>query len=214
MTVALSARDRFQQAYENRYTWDEQFPGYTARVSWQSGEQQLTAQVRIERDLSVVIEGLSPDQPQYKELLGLMRDVVTHRQRRDFATAHGQNEFTAGEPLPDGSVPIRVKGDAMGSHYQVRGSVITQVSRVMGGSAFTIDTLSVEQTAQGYFPLHYRVQFTDAATGTPQQVVDIRERYALVDGYYLLQERRQTVTKDGVTTETVIEFTDLQLLAA
>lgn len=214
MTVALSARDRFQQAYENRYTWDEQFPGYTARVSWQSGEQQLTAQVRIERDLSVVIEGLSPDQPQYKELLGLMRDVVTHRQRRDFATAHGQNEFTAGEPLPDGSVPIRVKGDAMGSHYQVRGSVISQVSRVMGGSAFTIDTLSVEQTAQGYFPLHYRVQFTDAATGTPQQVVDIRERYALVDGYYLLQERRQTVTKDGVTTETVIEFTDLQLLAA
>ncbi len=214
MTVALSARDRFQQAYENRYTWDEQFPGYTARVSWRTGEQQVTAQVRIERDLSIVIEGLSPDQPQYKELLGLMRDVVTHRQRRDFATAHGQNEFTAGEPLPDGSVPIRVTGDAMGSHYQVRGSVITQVSRVMGGSAFTIDTLSVEQTAQGYFPLHYRVQFTDAATGEPQQVVDIRERYALVDGYYLLQERRQTATKNGVTTETVIEFTDLQLLTA
>jgi hypothetical protein len=214
MTVALSARDRFQQAYENRYTWDEQFPGYTARVSWQSGEQQVTAQVRIERDLSVVIEGLSPDQPQYKELLGLMRDVVTHRQRRDFATAHGQNEFTAESPLPDGSVPIRVTGDAMGSHYQVRGAVITQVSRVMGGSAFTIDTLSVEQTAQGYFPLHYRVQFTDAATGAPQQVVDIRERYALVDGYYLLQERRQTATKNGVTTETVIEFTDLQLLTA
>ncbi|WAS04063.1 DUF3386 domain-containing protein [Gloeomargaritales cyanobacterium VI4D9] len=214
MTVALSARDRFQQAYENRYTWDEQFPGYTARVSWRTGEQQVTAQVRIERDLSVVIEGLSPEQPQYKELLGLMRDVVTHRQRRDFTTAHGQNEFTSGEPLPDGSVPIRVTGDAMGSHYQVRGSVITQVSRVMGGSAFTIDTLSVEQTAQGYFPLHYRVQFTDAATGEPQQVVDIRERYALVDGYYLLQERRQTATKNGVTTETVIEFTDLQLLTA
>ena len=214
MTVALSARDRFQQAYENRYTWDEQFPGYTAQVSWRTGEQQVTAQVRIERDLSVGIEGLSPEQPQYKELLGLMRDVVTHRQRRDFATAHGQNEFTAGEPLPDGSVPIRVTGDAMGSHYQVRGSVITQVSRVMGGSAFTIDTLSVEQTAQGYFPLHYRVQFTDAATGEPQQVVDIRERYALVDGYYLLQERRQTATKNGVTTETVIEFTDLQLLTA
>ncbi len=214
MTVVLDARDLFRRAYENRYTWDEQFPGYTARVSWQRGEQQVTARVRVERDLSVGIEGLSPDQPPYKELLGLLRDVVTHRQRRDFATAHGQNEFTAEAPLPDGSVPIRVTGDAMGSHYRVRGPVITQVCRVIGGSALTIDTLSVEQTAQGYVPLHYRVQLADAATGEPQQVVDIRERYVWVDGYYLLQERRQTATQQGVTTETVIEFTDLQLLAA
>ena len=214
MTVALSARDLFQQAYANRYTWDEHFPGYTAQVSWQRGEQQVTAQVRVQRDLSVAVDGLAETHPAYQELLGLMRDVVIHRQRRDFATAHGQNEFIAEEPLPDGSVPIRVIGDAMGSHYRVRGSVITQVSRVMGGSAFTIDTLSVEQTAQGYFPLHYRVQFTDAATGSPQQVVDIRERYALVDGYYLLEQRQQTVTSDGVTTATTIEFTDLQLLPA
>jgi hypothetical protein len=214
MTVALSARDLFQQAYANRYTWDEHFPGYTAQVSWQRGEQQVTAQVRVQRDLSVAVDGLAETHPAYQELLGLMRDVVIHRQRRDFATAHGQNEFIAEEPLPDGSVPIRVIGDAMGSHYRVRGSVITQVSRVMGGSAFTIDTLSVEQTAQGYFPLHYRVQFTDAATGSPQQVVDIRERYVLVDGYYLLEQRRQTVMNHGVTTETVIAFTDLQLLPA
>jgi hypothetical protein len=213
MTVALTARDLFQQAYENRYTWDEQFPGYTAQVSWTTQAQDLTAQVRIGRDLTVAIEGLPADHPQHKELLGLMRDVVTHRQRRDFATAHGQNEFTSGEPLMDGAVPIQVTGDAMGSHYQVRGAVITQVSRVMGGSAFTIDTLSVEQTAQGYLPLHYRVQFTDAATGQVQQVVDIREQYTRVGGYYLLKERRQSVTKDGVTTEAVIEFTDCQLLA-
>ncbi|APB34130.1 hypothetical protein GlitD10_1804 [Gloeomargarita lithophora Alchichica-D10] len=213
MTVALDARDLFQQAYENRYTWDGQFPGYTAQVSWQSGEQALTAQVQINRDLTVTIDGWAADHPQYKELLGLMRDVVTHRQRRDFIAAHGQNEFTAGEPLPDGAVPIQVKGDAMGSHYQVRGPVITQVSRVMGGSAFTIDTLSVEQTAQGYFPLHYQVQFANATTGEPQQVVDIRERYALVGGYYLLQERQQTVTKDGVTTEAVVAFVELKLLA-
>ncbi len=213
MTAALAARDLFRQAYENRYTWDEQFPGYTAQVSWSGAENQWTAQVQIQRDLTVAITGLEPDHPQYRELLGLMRDVVTHRQRRDFATAHGQNEFTAGTPLPNGAVPIQVTGDAMGSHYQVRGSLITQVSRVMGGSAFTIDTLSVEQTAQGYFPLHYRVQFTDAATGQVQQVVDIREEYAQVGGYYLLKQRRQTVTKEGVTTEAVIEFTDLQLLA-
>ncbi|MEN9217407.1 MAG: DUF3386 domain-containing protein [Gloeomargarita sp. DG_2_bins_126] len=212
MTLTLTARDRFQQAYENRYTWDEQFPGYTAQVTWQAGEETLTAQVCIHRDLTVTIEGLPADHPQYQELSGLMRDVVTHRQRRDFATAHGQNEFIAGEPLPDGAVSIQVKGDAMGSHYRVRGAVITQVSRVMGGRAFTIDTLSVEQTAQGYFPLHYRVQFTDAATGQPQQVVDIRETYEQVGGYYLLKERRQTVTKDGVTSEGVITFNDLKLL--
>ncbi len=26
------ARDRFKAAYENRYTWDENFPGYTTEL--------------------------------------------------------------------------------------------------------------------------------------------------------------------------------------
>lgn len=30
---AVSARDAFRTAYENRYTWNQQFPGYTAQVS-------------------------------------------------------------------------------------------------------------------------------------------------------------------------------------
>ena len=34
----VSARDLFRTAYENRYTWDSSFPGYTADVTFTSGD--------------------------------------------------------------------------------------------------------------------------------------------------------------------------------
>ena len=32
LTSAISARNLFRSAYQNRYTWDSQFPGYIATV--------------------------------------------------------------------------------------------------------------------------------------------------------------------------------------
>ncbi|MGF1672084.1 MAG: DUF3386 family protein, partial [Rivularia sp. (in: cyanobacteria)] len=32
MKTSKTAQDLFQTAYENRYTWDEDFPGYSAKV--------------------------------------------------------------------------------------------------------------------------------------------------------------------------------------
>jgi hypothetical protein len=39
MTEQKSARELFQAAYENRYTWDANFPGYTATVELKEGDR-------------------------------------------------------------------------------------------------------------------------------------------------------------------------------
>ena len=37
MTEHKSARELFQAAYENRYTWDKNFPGYSADIEIKQG---------------------------------------------------------------------------------------------------------------------------------------------------------------------------------
>ena len=34
-------RDSFRRAYENRYTWDAGFGGYSGRCIWEQGDQRV-----------------------------------------------------------------------------------------------------------------------------------------------------------------------------
>ncbi|MCY7277140.1 MAG: DUF3386 domain-containing protein, partial [Phormidesmis sp. CAN_BIN44] len=38
MTELMEARDLFRAAYENRYTWDKKFPGYTMDITYKKGD--------------------------------------------------------------------------------------------------------------------------------------------------------------------------------
>ncbi|RUT09287.1 hypothetical protein DSM107010_45830 [Chroococcidiopsis cubana SAG 39.79] len=135
MTEQTSARDLFKTAYENRYTWDENFPGYSADVQLTQGNEVYTGRIRINRDLSVEVTGIEDEKVQ-ESVYTQLRDIVTHRKRSQFEQSHGKNEFSLGKLDDSGAVEILVKGDAMGSNYKVRGTEICQVSRVMGRMAF------------------------------------------------------------------------------
>ncbi len=52
MAEQQSARDLFRAAYENRYTWDKNFPGYTADVQLHQNGEVYTGKIRINSDLS------------------------------------------------------------------------------------------------------------------------------------------------------------------
>lgn len=212
MTVTLSARDLFQTAYENRYTWDEAFPGFQADVVVHQGEVAHRGHVCIGADLKFEISNVDDDET--RQLLERqVQDVMTHRRRQSFAQAHSRNEFFLGDVGADGSIAIQVRGDAMGSHYRVTGPVITQVSRTMGGMTFTIDTLGWEQTAQGYLPTHYRAVFRQADTGELVREVDFQDSYTPAGRYYLLERQVLTVASGDQVTSTTLEFQNLHLLA-
>ena len=38
-TTKVTAQDLFRAAYENRYTWDKSFPGYTAEITYKDGNK-------------------------------------------------------------------------------------------------------------------------------------------------------------------------------
>jgi len=211
MTEEKNARELFKAAYENRYTWDQNFPGYSADVEIKQGEEVYTGKVRINSDLKVEVTGIEDEKVQ-ESVYNQMRDIVTHRKRSSFEQAHGKNEFNLGEADSTGAVEILVKGDAMGSNYKVRGTEISQVSRVMGPMAFTINTNESLDTGEGYVSTAYNAIFRNSKTGDLMGKREFEETYEKVGNYYVMT--RQVVDaiegEGRITTE--FNFSNIKLL--
>ena len=64
MTTAINtnARDLFRAAFENRYTWGANFPGYNANIELRQGDEVFNGKVAIAPDFSATVDGIeNPD---------------------------------------------------------------------------------------------------------------------------------------------------------
>lgn len=211
MAESTNARDIFRAAYENRYTWDTHFPGYSADVALQQDDEVYTAQMRINPDLSVEVTGIDNEAVQ-ESLYTQLRDVVTHRKRSSFDEAHAKHDFSLGETDAPGAVAILVKGDAMGSNYKIRDSEICQVSRVMGRIAFTINTHDSFKTDEGYIASRYDAVFRNPKTGEMVRTLRFEDTYECMGRYYVMTRQVVHSEEQGQQTTTEIRFSNIKLL--
>jgi hypothetical protein len=209
-TTQLDARELFKSAYENRYTWDPTFPGYSADFVLNLKEHTYTGKVTVTKGMEVTVE--TDDQPAEEWLRNQMKDVVVHRKFSDFETSHGKHTFTVdGEPDTTGAVAILVGGDAMGSNYKVRDQQVVQVSRVMGRMAFTINHLDKIDTGKGYISSAYNAVFTNPQDGQVLRQLKFIDIYENFDGHYLMTKQIVSGTEMGQKTYTEISFNNIQL---
>lgn len=206
-----NARELFRAAYENRYTWDENFPGYSADVQLKQGSEVYNGKIRINRDMSVEVTGIDDEQVQ-ESVYTQLRDVVTHRKRSQFDQSHGKNEFNLGKSDETGAVEILVKGDAMGSNYKVRGTEICQVSRVMGRMAFVIDTQESLDTGNGYVSTRYDVVFRNPQTDEVIRVLNFNDTFQQIGDYYVMSNQVVRSYENGERTTTEFNFSNVKLL--
>lgn len=206
-----TARDRFRAAYENRYTWDRDFPGYTSKLELKQEDELYTADIKVNSDLTVEVTGIE-DEKVAESVYNHMRDVITHRKRNTFENAHGKSTFTLGEEDPSGAVEILVKGDSMGSNYKIRGTEICQVSRVMGPMAFVINTNESLDTGEGYISTGYNAIFRDSKTNDLKAKREFDESYEQFGKYYLPKHQTiEAIDPEGgkITTEFIFSETKL-----
>lgn len=212
MTESTQARQIFRAVYENRYTWDEKFPGYTADLQLKQGDEVYTGKVRVNSDLSVEATGIEDEQVK-ESLDNRMLEIVTHRMRSPFEKAHGKNKFMLGEQDHTGAVEILVEGAAMGSSYKVKNKEIRQVNRVRDQIAFTINTQESLQTGDGYISVKYNAVFRDSKTEELRVKQEFREVYEKIDGYYLpTSQVIESIDKEAEKIITEFSFTNIQLL--
>ncbi|MGE5658129.1 MAG: DUF3386 domain-containing protein [Actinomycetota bacterium] len=211
MTEPVNARDLFQAAYEHRYTWDANFPGYSADVELKQGNEVYQGHIVIKPDLTVEVTGIA-DEEVKQSVYTQLRDVVTHRKRSTFEDAHGKNSFSLGEADTSGAVEILVQGDAMGSNYKVRGQEICQVSRVMGRIAFTINTHESLETPEGYLSSRYTATFRNPQTGEPIRDLEFEDTFEKIGDYYVMTRQVVHSQENGKVTTTEFTYSQVKLL--
>lgn len=185
----LNAQDLFRAAYENRYTWDSNFPGFQADVTMTKAGQSFTGHVVVGTNLKPEITGIDNE-----EALNAVKEqiweIVIHRVRRSFESTHGKNTFSFGTKAEDGTQEIIVGGAAEGDRYKLKDNVVTMVHRHIHGTVVTIDTLSVHDTGAGYLANRYSSVYNDPQTGKqikPRQ--NFTDEYQDVGGYQILTKR-------------------------
>ena len=162
-------REVFKAAYENRYTWDPSFNGYSGRCIWRRDGQHIEGRFNVGADLKVSIDSIDDDAVQ-KAVTSQLWEVTIHRVRRSFDQVHGQNTFTAGETNSVGTEVI-VGGKSSGDRYRIKDKVVTMVHRHIHNTVVSIFTESTVDTGNGYLSSAYTSRYVDPATG--KQLGDI-----------------------------------------
>ena len=149
----------FKAAYENRYTWESDFPGYKGRCSWTDGERELKGSFSLGQDLKSKVNEID-DEEINKAISSQLWEVAIHRVRRSFEQTHGKNTFTLGDTNEIGS-EIIVGGKNEGDKYRVKNDVVTMVYRHIHGNLIIILTNDVTHTGNGYLSKCYSSQYLD-----------------------------------------------------
>ena len=154
---------QFRAAYENRYTWEPGFGGYSGRCVWEQGDRRAEGTFQVGADLKAQVEGITEEEV-HKAVASQLWEVAIHRVRRSFEQTHGENTFTAGDTDAVGTEVI-VGGKNAGDRYRIKGDVVTMVHRHIHGTVVTIFTESTTDTGSGYLRRSYTSQYADPATG-------------------------------------------------
>ncbi|MFP4007181.1 MAG: DUF3386 family protein [Spirulinaceae cyanobacterium] len=214
---AQSATAVFRNAYENRYTWDEDFPGYAAEVSINDQGRLDQGIVKVKPDLTVEVINIEDDEMR-QLIANQLKTEIIHRRRVPFSQRHENDEYSLNMENDPNTVVITEKGDNGESHYRIQDNVITQVQRTLGDYAVTVDTIGTTPTPEGYLVVQFKAVFRDKDTGEILEQDDVRDFHEKIGKYYLLTSRaiRTTTNSDDPiakpTPDTFIRFNDIQPL--
>ena len=200
--VTLSAQDLFRAAYENRYTWDAQFPGYTADVTYTQGDKVITGQAVVSGNMKAEVLNVTDEDAQ-KAIHEQLWEIAIHRVRRSFEDTHSKNTFTYGKTDETGAVELIMGGKSEGDQYKVRNNEVCLVHRNIHGVFVTINTFSSHDTGEGYLSHRYDSVYHDPTTGEQKGGKSLFEdTYEKVGLYWILNHRViETATEDGTVIQ-------------
>jgi hypothetical protein len=214
------AREIFRNAFENRYTWKDGFPGLTADLDIVDHDKKaIPAKITIDRNLVVDFECGDCG----GELRSLVRaqvsQFVTHRVYEPFEEKYAKGEafFQVVKKRKKGMWEITADGEtAMGSWYLIdsRTNEVRQLTRSLGGPVkFMIIHEKNIITENGnyianYYPVKFYIEDGDRKHDLGEVVYDDK---FVKDGKYWLPEHRILKGKLPQPDMSVIDV-DLELL--
>ena len=162
----IDCRKQFKAAYQNRYTWGEEFTGYEGSCSWSHvTNETIQGKFIVDKNLKVTVNGIE-DLRINKMIQSQLWEVAIHRVRRTFEETHGANTFKSGCSNEDG-MEVIVGGKNQGDKYRIKNNVINMVYRHIHGNLIRIFTEEILMTDNGYLSKKYSSQYLDPKSDLP-----------------------------------------------
>lgn len=211
-TTVISALDIFRKAYENRYTWNPQFPGYTAIIELKHGNKHYRGDVIVKSDMSVQVTGIEEEEARQMVEISL-KTMLTHHRRVAFSEEHKNSTFKLVGTDRTGVAEIVEQGENTEARYKVFHNQLTQVNRLLGNTAVTVDVLDSQKTPEGYLATRYRSTFRQPQTKQVMGVEESKDTYIKTAGYYVLTHQIIHDFQEGQLTDTAdFSYINIQLL--
>ena len=166
----------FQKAYENRYTWPENFNGFKGNCIFKDNEEKYSGAFIINKNFQPQIQKIR-EKEVVKKISTQLFEVVIHRVKKSFDEIHSKNHFKLLGESEDG-VEMQVSGKNNGDKYRVKEGTINMVFRKIHGIIIEIFVEDFFDTGNGVLSCKYSSQQLDVISLKPKT-----QKYNYLDNF-------------------------------
>ena len=158
----INCKEIFRKAYENRYTWNDEFNGYKGKCFLYINEYIHEGEFSLGKDFRPNIQKIE-DEKIVKSIASQLFEVCIHRVKREFNTVHSENNFNLLKNS-DSGIEMSVSGKNQGDKYRVKNDCINMVYRKIHGTIIEIFVEEFLHTGIGSLSKKYSSQSIDPDT--------------------------------------------------
>ncbi len=207
----INCKEIFRKAYENRYTWNDDFNGYKGKCIFSTNEHRHEGQFFLGKDFKPHIQKIDDDKI-VKSIASQLFEVCIHRVKREFQSVHSENDFNLLSSSESG-ILMSVSGKNKGDRYRVKNDCINMVYRKIHGIIIEIFVKEFFDTGSGFLSKRYTSQQIDPNTLKPNSFkLEYEDNFKKMNknGIWVLESR--TIKSLNEKNEEVINkfiFSDL-----
>ena len=213
-TEEINCKEIFRNAYENRYTWKNEFNGYKGKCIFFINNNIHEGEFLLGKDFKPNIQKIE-DEKIVKSIASQLFEVCIHRVKREFNSVHSENNFNLIQNSESG-IEMSVSGKNQGDKYRVKNNSINMVYRKIHGSIIEIFVEEFLDTGIGSLSKKYSSQQIDPDTlETNSQKFEYEDEFLYMgkDDYWILNSRTIKYLNQNQEKETQkFVFEDLSLL--
>ncbi|MBO8217622.1 DUF3386 family protein [Prochlorococcus marinus] len=186
----VNCKEIFRKAYENRYTWNDEFNGYRGKCIFFVNNNAHEGEFLLGKDFKPNIQKIE-DQKIVKSIASQLFEVCIHRVKRDFTSVHSENNFNLIKNSESG-IEMSVSGKNQGDKYRVKNDCINMVYRKIHGTIIEIFVEEFLDTGIGTLSKKYSSQQIDPNTlKANSQKMEYEDEFVNIDkkGYWILNSR-------------------------
>ena len=155
----INCKEIFRKAYENRYTWENDFNGYQGRCIFLINNNIHKGNFVLGKDFKPHIKEIDDDKI-VKSIASQLFEVCIHRVKREFKSVHAANNFNFLKSSENG-IEMSVSGKNQGDKYRVKNDCINMVYRKIHGTIIEIFVEEFLHTGIGSLSKKYSSQSID-----------------------------------------------------